>query len=57
MQIQLKILAIQYNNDILNINNQGYFDHIKAFLLTPNEDIAHIYESDNNKNNSVNDRI
>lgn len=49
----IKNFGIQYNNDVLNIDTQGYFDSINAFFVTPNEDIAHIYESDNNKNNSV----
>ncbi|MFY9174033.1 MAG: hypothetical protein WAO24_01630 [Peptococcia bacterium] len=49
----IKKYGIQLNNDSLNINNKGYGSYINAFFVTPNADIAHIYESDHNKNNSV----
>lgn len=49
----IKNFGIQLNNDSLNIDNKGYGSYITAFFVTPHADIAHIYESEHNKNNSV----
>ena len=41
------------NIDTMNINRQGNYADIEAFFVTPNKDIAHIYETDNSKNGSL----
>lgn len=45
--------GIILNQDSMNIDNKGFSTFINAFFVTPNKDIAHIYECDNSKDGAL----